>query len=174
MSPDAAPIEMTVTPDRAFARAVWRAELRQGFRTAAAGACVAILLILTSLGSTVADNPVWTVFGMLGLALGVLLFVVVAAWPFQRRPRESSALFQPIKYVLGPEAVEWTSQGVTMRLPWSSVRGVRMLPHGYLISRYDGGPGHLVCRTTLSVLEQAQLRAYFSAHLAEKSTTTGA
>jgi hypothetical protein len=174
MSPDAAPIEMTVTPDRAFARAVWRAELKQGARTAAMGVGVAVLLIITSLGATVAEDPWWTVFGMIGLAFGVLLLVVVAAWPFQRRPRESAGVFQPIKYVLAPDALEWTTDAGTVRLLWSAVRGVRMLPHGYLISRADGGPGHLICRTTLTVLQQAQLRAYFGTHLAEKSTTTGA
>jgi hypothetical protein len=174
MSPDAAPIEMTVTPDRAFAHAVWLAELRQGARTAGGGLLVAVLLIATSLGATVAENPWWTLFGMVGLALGVLLLVVVIAWPFQRRPREASALFHPIRYVLAPDSVEWTTDGTTVRLLWSAIQGVRLLPHAYLISRMDGGPGHLICRTTLSVLQQAQLRTYFAAHLAEKSTTTGA
>jgi hypothetical protein len=174
VSPDAAPIEMTVTPDRAFTRAVWRGELRQGFRTAGAGAGVAALLIITSLGATVAEDPWWTVFGMLGLALGVLMLVVVLAWPFQRKPRESPALYEPIHYVLSPESLEWTAQGATVRLTWSAIKGIRMLPHAYLISRQDGGAGHLICRTTLTVLQQAQLRTYFAAHLAEKSTTTGA
>jgi hypothetical protein len=174
MSDDAAPVEMTVTPDRAYARAVWRAEVRQGARTAGMGLGLAVLLILTSLGAIVAEAPWWTVFGMIGLACGVLLLVMVLAWPFQHRQKESDPLMQPIHYVLAPEAVEWTTETGTVRLLWSAIRGVRLLPHGYLISRHDGGPGHLICRTTLTVMQQAQLRAYFGSHLAEKSTTTGA
>jgi hypothetical protein len=175
MSPDAsAPFEMTVVPDRAFARAVWRAELKQGARTAGMGVGVAVLLIVTSLGATLADDPWWTVFGMIGLAFGVLLLVVVVAWPFQRRPRESGPLYQPVKYVLAPDALEWNTESGTVRLRWSAVRGVRMLPHGYLVNRVDGGSAHLICRTTLTVMQEAQLRAYFGTHLAEKSTTTGA
>jgi hypothetical protein len=173
MTSDAAPIEMTVTPDRAFTRAVWRGELRQGLRTAGLGLVVAVLLIVTSLGAVVAEDPWWTVFGLVGLASGVLLFVVVLAWPFQHRPR-AAALTQPTTYLLTLDGIQWTSDGTTVRLDWSVIDGVRLLPHGYLIGRADGGAGHLICRTTLSVLQQAQLRAYFAAHLAEKSTTTGA
>ncbi|HKT03423.1 MAG TPA: hypothetical protein VJT31_28170 [Rugosimonospora sp.] len=174
MTPDAAPIELTVTPDRAFVRAVRRSELRQGLRAAGTGILVAVLLILTSLGSTVADGPWWTVFGMLGLAGGVLMLVVVVAWPFQHKPREANLLSLPVRYTLGPDGPEWTTDGVTIRLAWSAMAGVRTERHAYVISRTDGGAPHLICRTTLTVLEEAQLHGYFAAHLGEKSTTTGA
>jgi hypothetical protein len=171
---DSAHVEMTITPDRAFARAVWRAEVRQGSRTAGMGLLGAALLIATSLGAVVAEAPLWTVFGMIGLAAGVLLFVMVIAWPFQHRQREVDGLLQPIRYVLAPDAIEWNTDAGSVRLLWSAIRGVRLLPYAYQIHRYDGGPEHLICRTTLTALQQAQLRTYMSAHLAEKSTTTGA
>ncbi len=174
MTPDAAPIEMTVTPDRAFVRAVWRTDLRQGLRTAGTGALVALLLVATSLGATVADGPWWTAFGMVGLAAGVLMFVVVLAWPFQHRPRETSPLYLPVQYVFGPDGLQWTTDGATVRLAWTAIASVRALRHGYAVERRDGAPAHVICRTTLTVLQDAQVRAYFAAHLGEKSTTTGA
>jgi hypothetical protein len=167
-------MEMTVTADRTFGRSVWWADLRQNLRLALMGVLVAAVLIVASLGATVAEQPWFTVVGLLGLAVGVLLLVVVAAWPFQHRVHESSAIMQPVRYVFAPDGVEWTTESSAVRLFWPAIRGVRLLPYAYMINRSDGGAGHLICRTTLSPIQDAQLRAYFAAHLAEKSTTTGA
>jgi general stress protein CsbA len=167
-------MEMTVTADRAFGRSVWWADLRQNVRLAMTGILVAVVLIAASIGATVAESPWFTVIGLLGLAVGALLLVVVAAWPFQRRVRETSPIMQPVRYVFAPDGVEWTTESSTVRLFWPAIRGVRLLPYAYMINRSDGGAGHLICRTTLTPIQDAQLRAYFATHLAEKSTTTGA
>jgi hypothetical protein len=171
VNPEQAPIEMTITPDRTFARALHRIEMRQSIRLLLATAVLAVLLIATSLGSTVAEDPWWTVFGFLGLAFGLVLLVVVVAWPFQQRRSAGGA--EPVRYVFGPDAVEWATEAATVRLAWTAVREVRALRHGYLIQRTDGGTAPLVCRTTLTPEQDAQLRRYF-AGLAAKSTTTGA
>lgn len=166
----AVPIEITITPDRAFGRAQRWVELRQSVRLLIGTALVALLLIATSLGATVAEAPWWSVFGFVGLAMGVVLLAVVISWPFQQHGRPAPAATH---YVLGPDALEWTNDATTVRLALSGVREVRRLRHGYLVSRTDGGTAPLICRTTLTPEQDAILRSYFAA-LSGKSTITGA
>jgi hypothetical protein len=165
-------LEITVTADEAFARAMRRHEVRQGHRSLALTALVAILLIATSLGSTVASAPWWTAFGMLGLASGFIVCVVVIGTLFQRHETPPGML-DPTRYVFRLETLEWSTDSTTTRLNWSAVSGVRTLPHGYQINRQDGATAVVICRTTLTAEQDTRLRSYFSG-LAATSTTTGA
>src|SRR5262245_9153537 len=168
----ARPLEITITADEAFARAMRRNEVRQSHRSLALTALVATLLIATSLGSTVAEAPWWTAFGMVGLAGGFIVWVVVIGSLFQRH-EAPPGLLDPTRYVFGLEALEWSTDSTTTRLNWSAVGNVRSLPHGYQINRKDGGTAVVICRTTLSAEQDARLRSYFSG-LAAMLTTTGA
>ncbi|MBO0868837.1 MAG: hypothetical protein J2P15_09755 [Micromonosporaceae bacterium] len=169
-------LDITVTADQAFARAMRRNEQRQSRRSLALTALIATLLVATSLGATVAEAPWWTAFGMLGLAGGFIVWVVVVGSFFQRHDTPPGML-DPTRYMFGPEALEWSTDSTTTRVNWSAVGNVRALPHGYEINRKDGGIAVVICRTTLTAEQDARLRSYFSgmaAILAAKSTTTGA
>ena len=143
---------MTVTPDARFARYVLR-PVRQFRRLLA---ILGSLLVATGVGSVVGESPL-LLLGLMGVPCGVMCVVAAIRLRPRRLIRSNPRLLAPVRYVVGPDGVEWHTDVDSYRLSWAAVRQLRRAREAYVLVLAGRDVKRHVCRTTLTPEQDAEL-----------------